>query len=128
MSWPSTMARPTVGTTRPMIIAMVVVLPAPLPPSRPTVQPFGTTKFTSSTAQCAPYFLQRSSTAMAGATSVPVGLDECINTGGAAAGTGVAFCSGADGSICFITISRLLAHGEQHALVAGAAQQEHECR
>ena len=40
-------------------MAMVVVLPAPLPPSRPTVEPFGTTKLTSSTAHCVPYFLHR---------------------------------------------------------------------
>jgi hypothetical protein len=33
-----------------MIIAMVVVLPAPLPPSRPTMEPRGTEKLMPSTA------------------------------------------------------------------------------
>ena len=35
---------PAVGISRPSSMAMVVVLPAPLPPSRPTVAPAGTAK------------------------------------------------------------------------------------
>ena len=39
MSAPSTVTVPEVGMTRPMIMAMVVVLPAPLPPSSPVIEP-----------------------------------------------------------------------------------------
>jgi hypothetical protein len=41
MSWPSAVTRPEVGTSRPEQHAMVVVLPAPLPPSSPQVAPRG---------------------------------------------------------------------------------------
>jgi hypothetical protein len=39
MSVPSTVTRPDVGITSPMMVAMVVVLPAPLPPSSPVTEP-----------------------------------------------------------------------------------------
>ena len=39
MSAPSTFTHPAVGATRPMIMPMVVVLPAPLPPSKPVTEP-----------------------------------------------------------------------------------------
>jgi len=39
MSAPSTVTRPEVGVVSPMMVAMVVVLPAPLPPSRPVIEP-----------------------------------------------------------------------------------------
>ncbi len=41
---------PEVGVTRPMIMAMVVVLPAPLPPSRPVTEPCGSVNVMPSTA------------------------------------------------------------------------------
>ena len=46
--------RPEVGTSRPSSMAIVVVLPAPLPPSSPTVPPAGTVKLMSSTASTSP--------------------------------------------------------------------------
>ena len=39
MCAPSTVTVPEVGVTSPMIMAMVVVLPAPLPPSSPVIEP-----------------------------------------------------------------------------------------
>src|SRR5215469_2217478 len=124
MSQPSTVARPKVGTTRPRIMAMVVVLPAPLPPSRPTVHPFGTVKFTSSTAQCARYLLHRSSTAMAGASSAPVRGGGLL---GARAAPGVTRLSATNRSIHIIgDPPLLLAHGEQAAPMARAIQQGNE--
>ncbi len=54
MSWPSTLIEPAVGTSRPSNMAMVVVLPAPLPPSSPTVAPAGVVKSMSSTASTSP--------------------------------------------------------------------------
>src|SRR5437870_5668627 len=39
MSWPSTWMLPAVGISSPSSMASVVVLPAPLPPSKPTVAP-----------------------------------------------------------------------------------------
>ena len=41
MSRPSTRTVPEVGVTRPISIAIVVVFPAPLPPSRPVIVPRG---------------------------------------------------------------------------------------
>jgi len=49
----STRTRPAVGRTRPMIIAIVVVLPAPLPPSRPVTLPRAMRNEMSSTARVA---------------------------------------------------------------------------
>ena len=43
--------RPEVGSTSPMIMAMVVVLPAPLPPSSPVMLPRAMRNETSSTAR-----------------------------------------------------------------------------
>src|SRR6185312_15720250 len=42
MSCPSTSAWPAVGSRRPSSMEMVVVLPAPLPPSRATMRPSAT--------------------------------------------------------------------------------------
>ncbi len=39
ISAPSTLTRPDVGRTSPMMVAMVVVLPAPLPPRSPVIEP-----------------------------------------------------------------------------------------
>ena len=39
MSWPRMRMVPAVGISRPSSIAIVVVLPAPLPPSNPSVRP-----------------------------------------------------------------------------------------
>src|SRR5687767_4316334 len=50
-SWPSTAARPDVGRTSVLRIRNVVVLPAPLGPSRPNTVPRGTVKLRSSTAR-----------------------------------------------------------------------------
>ena len=46
--------RPPEGTSRPSSMAMVVVLPAPLPPSSPQVAPRGMLKDRRSTAGAAP--------------------------------------------------------------------------
>ena len=48
---PSTWMRPEVGSTSPMIMAIVVVLPAPLPPSSPVMLPRAMRNETSSTAR-----------------------------------------------------------------------------
>src|SRR5579875_3427128 len=53
---------PESGATRPAIIATVVVLPAPLGPSRPTVSPAATENDTPSTATFGPYRLARPTT------------------------------------------------------------------
>src|SRR5690606_39590354 len=58
--------RPAVGSTSPMIMAMVVVLPAPLPPDRPAVEPRAMRNEMSSTAGTVLYILTRRSTAIAG--------------------------------------------------------------
>src|SRR5471032_2955479 len=64
MSMPSTWISPIVGSSRPSNMAMVVVLPAPLPPSRPSTAPRGTVKVRSSTATTVPYTLRRCRTSM----------------------------------------------------------------
>src|SRR5471032_795637 len=64
MSMPRTWISPTVGSSRPSNMAMVVVLPAPLPPSRPSTAPRGTVKVRSSTATTVPYTLRRCRTSM----------------------------------------------------------------
>src|SRR5256885_1531233 len=66
MSTPSTSMSPAVGSSRPSNMAMVVVLPAPLPPSSPSTAPGGTAKVRSSTATTSPYTLRRCRTAMEG--------------------------------------------------------------
>src|SRR5476649_1394722 len=70
MSIPSTWISPTVGSSRPSSIAIVVVLPAPLPPSRPSTAPRGTLKLRSSTATTVPYTLRRCRTSMEGACAM----------------------------------------------------------
>jgi hypothetical protein len=54
MSWPRTSIRPPLGTNSPSSMAIVVDLPAPLPPSSPTVAPRGTAKAILSTATVSP--------------------------------------------------------------------------
>ena len=54
MSAPNTRASPEVGTTRPISMEMVVVLPAPLPPSRAVMAPLASVKvmpFTAATSR-----------------------------------------------------------------------------
>ena len=53
-SMPSTRTVPPVGRTRVVIIPMVVVLPAPLGPSRPNTSPRPTVKLIPATASGAP--------------------------------------------------------------------------
>ena len=50
MSVPSTVMLPAVGFSRPSSMAMVVVLPAPLPPSSAVTLPCGTVKSIPATA------------------------------------------------------------------------------
>src|SRR5690554_4826979 len=64
MSWPSTSTVPDVGISRPSSIEIVVVLPAPLPPSRATVVPRATVKSRPATASTLPNRLTRPSTLM----------------------------------------------------------------
>ncbi len=55
---------PELGVSRPHSMRMVVVLPAPLLPSRPKTSPGATSKLTSSTDVKAPKRLNRCSTRM----------------------------------------------------------------
>src|SRR6266851_4566006 len=71
MSMPSTLISPAVGSSSPSSMAMVVVLPAPLPPSSPSTVPRGTAKVRSSTATTSPYTLRRCRTLMEGAFAIP---------------------------------------------------------
>src|ERR1700686_3687319 len=57
--------RPELGSTSPMIMAIVVVLPAPLPPSSPVMLPRATRNETSSTARVLLYSLTRCATSIA---------------------------------------------------------------
>ena len=50
MSWPQMLAVPDVGVTKPANMRMVVVLPAPFGPRKPSTSPGATWKLTSSTA------------------------------------------------------------------------------
>ena len=65
MSWPATRPVPAVGRVSVVIIRTVVVLPAPLGPSRPSTEPSGTTKDTPSTATVSPKCLTRPSASIA---------------------------------------------------------------
>src|SRR5665647_1710370 len=65
-SWPSTSTVPASGRSRPVIIDSVVVLPAPLGPTRPYIDPAGTSSESPSTARLSPYVLTRSVTRSAG--------------------------------------------------------------
>jgi len=58
--------RPLVGSSTPKIMLMVVVLPAPFGPRRPTISPRLTVNDTSSSAVTAPYRLRRFTTCRAG--------------------------------------------------------------
>src|SRR5690348_6433691 len=58
--------RPAVGASTPRIMLMVVVLPAPLGPTSPTISPGATSKLTSSTALSAPNDLHRCRTERTG--------------------------------------------------------------
>src|SRR3712207_7877506 len=54
---PLTSARPDVAGTRPVIIRIVVVLPAPLGPRKPVTVPGSSSNETASTTVRSPYFL-----------------------------------------------------------------------
>ena len=54
ISWPHTAAVPAVGVMKPVIIFMVVDLPAPFGPRKPSTSPLSTEKDTSSTARIGP--------------------------------------------------------------------------
>src|SRR5208283_3627727 len=56
---PSTSARPASGRRKPVIILIVVDLPAPLGPRKPRMSPRFTVKLTPSTARLDPYVLTR---------------------------------------------------------------------
>src|SRR5471032_729509 len=71
MSMPSTWIAPADGSSRPSSIEMVVVLPAPLPPSSPSTAPRGTVNVRSSTATTSPYTLRRCRTSMEGVSATP---------------------------------------------------------
>src|SRR5208282_1506840 len=66
MSTPSARTSPALGRVSPMIMPIVVVLPAPLPPSRPTTVPGSTAKEIASTAVVAPKRLTSRRASMAG--------------------------------------------------------------
>ena len=56
--------RPLVGLSRPAMMRMVVVLPAPFGPRKPWISPGATERLTPSTAVKEPYFLTSASTAI----------------------------------------------------------------
>src|SRR5689334_4222122 len=63
-SWPLMVIRPLVGLSRPAMMRMVVVLPAPFGPRKPWISPGATERLTPSTAVKDPYLLTRVSTAI----------------------------------------------------------------
>src|SRR5437899_9995073 len=63
-SWPLMVTVPLVGLSRPAIMRMVVVLPAPLGPRKPWISPGSTERLTPSTAVKEPYVLTSDSTAI----------------------------------------------------------------
>src|SRR6266850_3563844 len=63
-SWPLIVIRPLVGLSRPAMMRMVVVLPAPFGPRKPWISPGSTERLTPSTAVKEPYFLTSASTAI----------------------------------------------------------------
>ena len=65
-SWPLTRTAPLVGSRKPVIIFMVVDLPAPLGPRKPNTSPRRTEKETLRTAWMGPKRLSKASTSMAG--------------------------------------------------------------
>src|SRR3974377_2210359 len=65
--------RPAVGSSTPRISSIVVVLPAPLGPSRPTISPGDTWNDTPSTAFRVPKDLARRSTARTGGAGGDIG-------------------------------------------------------
>ena len=56
---------PLVGSSNPISIEIIVVLPAPFPPSKAVIVPSSTLKLISSTAMVLPKFLIRESTSIA---------------------------------------------------------------
>src|SRR5262249_4604366 len=66
MSQPRMRIVPEVGATRPIIMAIVVVLPAPLPPSKPTIWPDSMENEPPATAGPPGYCFARLETTMAG--------------------------------------------------------------
>src|SRR5262245_49482752 len=75
MSWPPTRTLPDVGNSRPHIILMVVVLPAPLGPRKANSSPCRMSRLTSWTAVLVPYCLvTRSSWIMSSVTLHPPAL------------------------------------------------------
>jgi hypothetical protein len=69
---PSTLTSPASRLRYPSRISTIVVLPAPLGPSRPKTSPLSTLKSTPRTASTAPYALRSPLTVIAG-TSTPIG-------------------------------------------------------
>src|SRR5207245_10816321 len=63
-SWLLMVTFPLVGLSRPAIMRMVVVLPAPLGPRKPWISPGSTERLTPSTAVRGPYVLTCDSTAI----------------------------------------------------------------
>ena len=57
MGCPSNVALPSVGSSKPVSIFMVVDLPQPLEPKKPKISPFGMVKVTLSTEIKSPNFL-----------------------------------------------------------------------
>src|SRR5205809_1597350 len=73
-STPRTRTSPRSGSRRPSRTSTVVVLPAPLGPSRPKIVPAWTSKLTPSTARVSPYALCSPATRMTGSAAAAVGL------------------------------------------------------
>src|SRR5688572_28486065 len=63
-SWPLMVTLPLVGLSRPAMMRIVVVLPAPFGPRKPWISPGSTARLTLSTAVNDPYLLTSASTAI----------------------------------------------------------------
>src|SRR5574337_1136500 len=63
-SMPATRTLPSLGERKPVMMRIVVVLPAPFGPRNPRISPFCTWKLTSETASVGPYRLVRFSTSI----------------------------------------------------------------
>src|SRR6476646_5027625 len=80
-SWPLMVIRPLVGLSRPAMMRMVVVLPAPFGPRKPWISPGATDRLTPSTAVKDPYFLTSVSTAIMGSGRLRPAMGRAVALG-----------------------------------------------
>src|SRR5438552_9400963 len=80
-SWPLMVIRPLEGLSRPAMMRMVVVLPAPFGPRNPWISPGSTERLTPSTAVKEPYVLTRASTAIMGSGRLRPAMGRAVALG-----------------------------------------------